>query len=103
IESGMQLGRDLESIMWEIAKRIDAPEYRFFVIALSVQRETGGNLAETLANLSEVLRRRRTMRAKARAMASEARASTIILGSLPIVVTIILCFSSPTYIEPLFT
>jgi tight adherence protein B len=103
IEAGMRLGRDLDSLLWDIAKRISAPEFRFFIIALSVQRETGGNLAETLNNLSEVLRRRRAMRAKARAMASEARASTMILGSLPIVVTIILSFSSPTYIAPLFT
>jgi tight adherence protein B len=102
IESGMRLGRDLESLLWDIAKRIDAPEFRFFIIALSVQRETGGNLAETLSNLSDVLRRRRTMRAKARAMASEARASTMILGSLPFIVTIILMTTSPTYIMPLF-
>jgi len=103
IEAGMRLGRDLDSLLWDIAKRIDVPEFRFFIIALSVQRETGGNLAETLNNLSLVLRGRRAMRAKARAMASEARASTAILGSLPILVTIMLMFTSPTYISPLFT
>src|SRR6267143_2124310 len=103
VESGMRMGRDLESLLWETAKRIDAPEFRFFVIALSVQRETGGNLAETLGNLADVLRRRRTMRAKARAMASEARASTMILGSLPGLVTAILLMTSPSYIMPLFT
>src|SRR5579863_6854055 len=103
IEAGMRLGRDLDSLLWDIAKRIDVPEFRFFIIALSVQRETGGNLAETLNNLSVVLRGRRAMRAKARAMASEARASTAILGSLPILVTLILMFTSPTYIQPLFT
>ena len=102
IEAGMRLGRDLESLLWDIGKRIDAPEFRFFIIALSVQRGTGGNLAETLSNLSDVLRRRRTMRAKARAMASEARASTMILGSLPFIVTLILMTTSPTYIMPLF-
>src|SRR5437016_1644091 len=102
IEAGMRLGRDLESLLWDIGKRIDAPEFRFFIIALSVQRETGGNLAETLSNLSDVLRRRRTMRAKARAMASEARASTMILGSLPFIVTVILMTTSPGYIMPLF-
>jgi len=102
IEAGMRVGRDLDSLLWDIAKRIPAPEFRFFIIALSVQRETGGNLAETLNNLSEVLRRRRAMRAKARAMASEARASTAILGSLPILVTAILMFTSPTYVAPLF-
>ena len=103
IESGMRLGRDLDSLLWDIAKRIEAPEFRFFIIALNVQRETGGNLAETLSNLSNVLRARRAMRAKARAMASEARASTAILGSLPILVTAILMFTSPTYIMPLFS
>jgi tight adherence protein B len=103
IEAGMRLGRDLDSLLWEIARRIAMPEFRFFIIALSVQRETGGNLAETLNNLSEVLRRRRAMRAKARAMASEARASTAILGSLPMVVCGILMITSPNYITPLFT
>ena len=77
----MRMGRDLDSLLWDIAKRIDVPEFRFFIIALGVQRETGGNLAETLQNLSDLLRRRRSMRQKARAMASEARASTAILGS----------------------
>jgi len=103
VEGGMRMGRDLDSLLWDIAKRIDAPELRFFIIALSVQRETGGNLAETLNNLGELLRRRRSMRLKARAMASEARASTMILGSLPIVVTIILLMTSPGYIMTLFT
>jgi tight adherence protein B len=103
IEGGMRLGRELDTLLWEVAKRIDTSEFRFFIIALGVQRETGGNLAETLSNLGEVLRRRRAMRQKARAMASEARASTMILGSLPVVVTSILFLTSPGYIMQLFT
>jgi tight adherence protein B len=103
IEAGMRLGRELDALLWEVSKRIDTPEFRFFIIALGVQRETGGNLAETLSNLGDVLRRRRAMRQKARAMASEARASTLILGSLPIVVTSILFLTSPGYIMQLFT
>lgn len=102
IEGGMRLGRDLETLLWDIAKRIDAPEYRFFIIAMSVQRETGGNLAETLTNLAEALRRRRQMRAKVRAMSSETRATTMILGGLPVVVIGILFLSSPDYLRPLF-
>jgi tight adherence protein B len=101
IENGMRMGRDLESLLWDTAKRIDAPEFRFFVIALSVQRETGGNLGETLANLSDVLRRRRQMQAKARAMASETRATTMILGGLPIAVIGVLSLTSPHYLVPL--
>ncbi|HZK91688.1 MAG TPA: type II secretion system F family protein [Stellaceae bacterium] len=103
VESGMRMGRDLDSLLWDIAKRVNTPELRFFIIALNVQRETGGNLGETLANLSDLLRRRRAMRQKARAMASEARASTMILGSLPIVVTLLLLLTSPNYIKTLFT
>lgn len=103
IENGMRLGRDLDTLLWDIAKRIDTPEFRFFVIALSVQRETGGNLAETLANLSDVLRKRRQMRAKVRAMASETRATTLILGGLPIAVILILGVTSPSYLVPLYT
>jgi tight adherence protein B len=102
VENGMRLGRDLETLLWDIAKRIDVPEFRFFIIALSVQRETGGNLAETLRNLAEALRRRRQMRAKVRAMSSETRATTMILGGLPIVVIGMLALTSPDYLRPLF-
>ncbi len=102
VENGMRLGRDLEALLWDIAKRIDAPEFRFFIIALSVQRETGGNLAETLGNLAEALRRRRQMRAKVRAMSSETRATTMILGGLPVVVIGLLALTSPNYLRPLF-
>jgi tight adherence protein B len=101
VEGGMRMGRDLESLLWDTAKRIDAPEFRFFVIALSVQRETGGNLGETLANLSDVLRRRRQAQAKAHAMASETRATTMILGGLPVAVIGVLSLTSPQYLVPL--
>ncbi len=90
-------------MLWDIAKRVDVPEFRFFIIALSVQRETGGNLAETLANLADVLRRRRQMRAKVRAMSSETRATTMILGGLPIVVGLLLAITSPAYLRPLLS
>lgn len=103
VEGGMRMGRDLESLLWDIATRIDVPEFRFFIIALSVQRETGGNLAETLANLGDVLRRRRQMRAKVRAMSSETRATTMILGGMPILVIVMLALTSPHYLAPLYS
>ena len=102
VESGMRLGRDLDALLWDIAKRIDSPEFRFFTIALSVQRETGGNLGETLSNLANSLRRRRQMRAKVHAMTSETRATTMILGGLPLVVIGLLMLTSPSYLAPLF-
>ncbi len=103
VEAGMRMGRDLEGLLWDIANRIDVPEFRFFIIALSVQRETGGNLAETLANLADVLRRRRQMRAKVRAMSSETRATTMILAGMPVLVIVMLVLTSPQYLAPLYT
>ena len=102
VEAGMRMGRDLEGLLWDIANRIDVPEFRFFIIALSVQRETGGNLAETLANLADVLRRRRQMRAKVRAMSSETRATTMILAGMPVLVIVMLALTSPHYLAPLY-
>ncbi len=83
ISDGVRMGRSLEESMWEVSGRLDTPEFRFFIIALAIQRETGGNLAETLGNLAELLRKRRQLRLKIRAMSSEARASAMIIGSLP--------------------
>jgi len=89
--------------MWETAARLDTPEFKFFVISLAVQRETGGNLGETLGNLSDVLRRRRQMRLKIKAMSSEARASAMILGSLPFIMFGLIFLVNPGYEAMMFT
>jgi len=96
------VGRTLEEALWEAAPRIDTAEFRFFVVALSVQRETGGNLGETLANLADVLRRRRQMKQKIKAMASEPKASAWILGSLPFVMAGLIWAVNAGYIATLF-
>jgi tight adherence protein B len=69
---------------------------------LSVQRETGGNLSETLENLSDIIRRRRQLKLKVRALSSEARASALILGMLPFVLFVIISFIRPDYTAQLF-
>jgi tight adherence protein B len=103
VADGVRFGRSLEEVLWETAKRLDVPEFNFFVISLSIQRETGGNLAETLTNLSDILRRRRQMRLKIRAMSSEAKASAWILGSLPFAMFGIVYCVNPDYASTLFT
>lgn len=97
------LGQSLDAAMWDAAIRIDTPEFKFFVISLSVQRETGGNLAETLQNLSDILRRRRHMRMKIKALSSEAKSSAMIIGSLPFIMFGILMLMSPDYVMQLFS
>ncbi|MGQ0677496.1 MAG: type II secretion system F family protein, partial [Rhodospirillales bacterium] len=103
ISDGLRFGQTLEEAMWDAAKRLEIADFNFFVVSLAVQRETGGNLAETLENLSDVLRKRRQMKLKVRAMSSEARASALIIGSLPFVMLGILLLLAPAYIGLLFT
>ncbi len=103
IRDGVRMGRSLEEAMWDVARHVDVPEYRYLIIALSIQRETGGNLGETLANVAEVLRKRRQIKLKIKAMSSEARASAMILGALPFVVVGILALVSSGYVAILFS
>jgi tight adherence protein B len=98
-----KFGMPVRDALINLTERVPLVDVKFFVTAVMLQRETGGNLAETLNNLADLLRRRRSLRQKARAMASEARASTMILGSLPIVVALLLLVLSPHYIMTLFT
>lgn len=103
ITDGQGLGQTLEAAMWDAARRVDTPEFKFFVISLSVQRETGGNLAETLENLSDILRKRRHMRMKIKALSSEAKSSAMIIGSLPFIMFGILTIVSREYVLQLFS
>lgn len=103
IADGINLGQNLEEAIADAAKILDTPELKFFAVSLSVQRETGGNLAETLANLAEILRRRRQMKLKVKAMSSEARASAYILGSLPFIMFGLIFFVNTSYAMELFT
>lgn len=103
IADNMKMGQTMEQALWEAAEKISVAEFKFFVISLVVQAETGGNLAETLGNLGDILRQRHQMKLKIHAMASEARASAAILGSLPFVMATILYLASPDYMSVLFT
>ena len=102
IADGVRMGKSVESSMWEVAKRVDTPEYRFLIIAMAIQKETGGNLAETLGNLSDLIRRRRQLRMKVKAMSSEAKASAMIIGSLPFIMLCLLGVVNPDYVGVLF-
>jgi len=99
----VRLGRQLEDVLWATAKRLEISEFNFFVISLSIQRETGGNLGETLANLSDILRKRRQMRQKIKAMSSEAKASAYILGSLPFIMFLLVYFMNNEYASGLYS
>ncbi len=98
----MKIGRTMEAALQETAERLGTPEFQFFVISLAIQRETGGNLAETLSNLSEVLRKRAAMKLKIRAMSSESKASAWIVGALPFIVFGLIWFINGEYMQNFF-
>jgi tight adherence protein B len=98
----MKIGRTMEAALQETADRLGTAEFQFFVITLAIQRETGGNLAETLSNLADVLRKRAQMKLKIRAMSSESKASAMIVGSLPFIVFILVYIINPAYMQNFF-
>ena len=102
ITDAVRLGQSMDLAMWDVASRIDVPEFKFMIVAISIQRETGGNLAETLGNLSALLRRRHDLKLKIRALSSEARASAYIIGSLPFVMFGLINFANHEYASMLW-
>jgi len=99
----IRIGRTMEESLQETADRLGTPEFQFFVITLAIQRETGGNLAETLSNLADVLRKRAQMKLKIRAMSSESKASAYIVGALPFIVFAMIWWINPKYINGFFS
>jgi len=102
VSDKMKIGRTMEAALQETADRLGTAEFQFFVITLAIQRETGGNLAETLSNLADVLRKRAQMKLKIRAMSSESKASAYIVGSLPFIVFGLVYMVNPNYLAGFF-
>jgi tight adherence protein B len=97
------VGIPLGEACLKLYERMPVSEANFFGIVVSIQQRAGGNLSETLGNLSRVLRDRKKMKAKIQAMSMEAKASASIIGALPLVVMGLVYFTSPAYIEILWT
>ena len=97
----MRIGVDIDEALQHTADRIRVPDFRFFVVALKLQRRTGGGLAETLANLSNIIRRRKEIRLKARALSAESKASATVLAVLPFAVGGLLFFLNPSLMSVL--
>ena len=90
-------GADLRDALQSMADRWGLEDIQMFVVSLSVQHETGGNLAEILANLASVIRERASMYMKVRALSSEGRMTGVMLTALPI-----LTFAGLFLINPAF-
>ncbi|QDZ09253.1 type II secretion system F family protein [Sphingomonas panacisoli] len=90
-------GADLRDALHNMANRCDLEDLRMFVVSLSVQSETGGNLAEILENLSKVIRERASMVLMVRALSSEGRMTATILTALPVLAFVALFLLNPQF------
>jgi tight adherence protein B len=102
ISEKMSLGEPPEVVLAEISNRVGIDEFRMLSIVLILQRETGGSLAEAVENFAKIIRARQNLKKKVKALTGEVRATAMILTSIPFVITIIIYFTSPHYLDSLF-
>jgi tight adherence protein B len=98
-----RLGVPLEDSLEGVAHRMESRDWEWVVMAIRIQRDVGGNLAELLLQVAETLREREFLRRHVRALSAEGRLSAYILGGLPPAFLIFLAVSKPDYVHPLFS
>ena len=101
--SEIRLGRPAEDALEALADRVGSPDFRWAVLAVNIQREVGGNLAEILDNVSDTLRERAMMRRQIRVLTAEGRLSAWVLAILPFAIALYMFAVNPKYISLLFT
>jgi len=97
----MAIGISFEDALAAAGQRIGLTDFKFFAVAISLQRATGGNLATTLDILSDLMRKRRAVRMKAKATTGEVRMTAYILAAIPFLVIGGLLVMTPDYLTPL--
>lgn len=95
------LGRPLEDSLDDVGKRLESRDFTWVVMAIRIQHEVGGNLAELLTTVATTLRERDRLRRQVRALSAEGRLSGWILGALPLVFATYLSLVRPEYLSPL--
>lgn len=96
-------GVPMSEALHNMAARIPLTDLRYLIIAVLIQRESGGNLAEILGNISTIIRSRLKLLAQVRVLSAEGRMSAWILGLLPLVVMLALTLLNPDYVSLLWT
>lgn len=95
----MTFGSELEQAMLNMYDRVGAPELNLLTVSVSVQRGTGGNLAEILSNLGQMIRDRLTIKAKIKAISAEGRITAWIMLLFPFALFYMILFLVPTYYD----
>jgi tight adherence protein B len=97
-----RLGRPMEEALQDVAVRMQSLDFDWAVMAIRIQREVGGNLAELLSTVADTMVQRSRLRGEVKTLTAEGRLSAIIMGLLPLGLGGFMFMSSPEYIETLF-
>lgn len=96
------VGAEVKDVLEQAAQRLQLADFSFFAVCLVLQRETGGNLAETLENLAAIVRSRRDIRAKTKALTAEGRIASKIISGVPFFIMGFLYIVNRPYVSLLF-
>jgi tight adherence protein B len=99
----INFGAGVAEALKSLARRVDCPDLHFFVVAILIQRDTGGNLAEIAENIAQLIRKRFELQDRVRALVAEGKLSAIILFALPFFLALVLSLVNPNYLGVLFT
>jgi tight adherence protein B len=94
----INFGVSVAEALKNMARRVDCPDLKFFVVAVILQRETGGNLAEIIESLAHLMRERFRFRGKVRTLSAEARLSAKILAAIPVLIFLAIMLLNPEYV-----
>src|SRR5579884_4019088 len=98
-----KFGLPVRDALLNLAERVPIVDVKFFVTAVMLQRETGGNLAEILDNLSYVIRERFKIQRQVRVYTAQGRLTMLLLMALPPIIVLIMEVMNPDFIKPLFS
>lgn len=98
-----RLGRPVEEALDDCVDRMKSPDFEWAVMAVKIQREVGGNLAELLQTVAVTMVERERLRRDVKALTAEGRMSAYVLGCMPPILGVFFEFSNPTYMHPLFS
>ncbi len=96
-------GRPLPEALRHMADRVGFLDMKFFVVILSVQQETGGNLSEVLSNLANIIRRRKQLKLKIRALTAQSKMTVYIFSCIPFLQMAAVYLIKPSYLRPYTT
>lgn len=99
----IRLGRPIDDALGAMAVRVGSEDLKWAVIAINVQRQVGGNLAEVLDIVANTVRERAYIRRQVQVLSADGRLSVFVLSALPFVMLLYISIVNPEYIEPLFT